>query len=98
MPSALEKDSVVPPHGEAGKDVHRTDIPPPYEPTDTHLLGDKSPGVQRVAAISHHFRLPDRILFFFGIFLIAYAYGLDGTLRAQYQVHIALSPLSSMSF
>ncbi|KAI1945320.1 ferrioxamine B transporter [Ophidiomyces ophidiicola] len=49
------------------------------------LLGEKSQGVQRVEAISQHFKLSDRILFFFGIFLIAYAYGLDGTIRYTYQ-------------
>ena len=81
------KDPAVSPYGVPSEDVHRTDNPPPYEPTDAHLLGDKSPGVQRVQVISQHFRLPDRILFFFGIFLIAYAYGLDGTLRSQYQVY-----------
>ncbi|KAL1955479.1 hypothetical protein VTO42DRAFT_8505 [Malbranchea cinnamomea] len=56
-------------------------------PTSMHLLGEKSPGVQRVEAISQFFTLPVRVLFFFGIFLIAYAYGLDGTLRGQYQAY-----------
>lgn len=87
MTSALEKGSAVPPHGVAGEDVHPPAELPPYEPRETHLLGDKSPGVQRVAVISNYFRLPDRILFFFGIFLIAYAYGLDGALRFQYQAY-----------
>lgn len=52
----------------------------------TSIFGKKSPGVQRVEAISEHFRLSDRILFFIGIFLVAYAYGLDGTIRYTYQV------------
>lgn len=52
----------------------------------TNLLGEKSPGVQRIEALSAHFTLYDRILFFLGIFLIAYAYGLDGTIRIIYQV------------
>jgi SIT family siderophore-iron:H+ symporter-like MFS transporter len=55
------------------------------------LLGKKSPGVQRIEAISAHFGLVDRIFVFIGIFLIAYAYGLDGTIRYIYQVSIALS-------
>lgn len=50
------------------------------------LLGETSPGVRRVEVISRYFTLPDRIVFFFGIFLLAYAYGLDGTIRYTYQV------------
>lgn len=50
------------------------------------LLGEKSPGVARVEVISRYFTLPDKVLFFFGIFLLAYAYGLDGTIRYTYQV------------
>ncbi|PGH33272.1 MFS transporter, SIT family, siderophore-iron:H+ symporter [[Emmonsia] crescens] len=49
------------------------------------LLGETSPGVRRVEVISRYFTLPDRIVFFFGIFLLAYAYGLDGTIRYTYQ-------------
>lgn len=60
----------------------------------THLLGEQSPGVQRVQIIAQHFTLPNRILFFFGIFLIAYVYGLDGTLRTTFQVHIYITKLS----
>lgn len=52
------------------------------------ILGTKSPGVLRVEAISQFFTLPYRIMFFFGIFLIAYVYGLDGQIRGQvYQVY-----------
>jgi MFS transporter, SIT family, siderophore-iron:H+ symporter len=50
------------------------------------ILGKKSPGVQRIEAISAHFTLVDRVLVFFGVFLIAYAYGLDGITRYTYQV------------
>jgi MFS transporter, SIT family, siderophore-iron:H+ symporter len=61
----------------------QTDI----EPHDghAHLLGAKSPGVQRIEAISQTFTKLDRIFLFIGVFLIAYAYGLDGTLRYAYQ-------------
>ena len=68
-----------------GQDVRETADTQNTTPS-AHLLGAKSPGVQRVEAISQHFRLGDRVLFFFGIFLIAYAYGLDGMLRTTYQV------------
>ncbi|OAX79923.1 hypothetical protein ACJ72_05755 [Emergomyces africanus] len=55
------------------------------------LLGETSPGVKRVEVISRYFTLPDRILFFFGIFLLAYAYGLDGTIRYTYQPYAVAS-------
>jgi MFS transporter, SIT family, siderophore-iron:H+ symporter len=50
------------------------------------LIGSKSPGVERIEAISAHISFWDRIAIFFSVFLIAYAYGLDGTLRYVYQV------------
>jgi MFS transporter, SIT family, siderophore-iron:H+ symporter len=53
------------------------------------ILGKKSPGVQRIEAISAHFTLTDRIFVFFGVFLIAYAYGLDGIIRLTYQVSMS---------
>lgn len=47
-----------------------------------------SPGVKRIEAISSTFTRTDRILFFFSIFILAYVYGLDGTLRYTYQVRL----------
>jgi SIT family siderophore-iron:H+ symporter-like MFS transporter len=67
-------------------------VPPVAEPrssestTDAPLLGKKSPGVERMEAIAAHTTFGDRIAIFIGVFLIAYAYGLDGTLRYTYQV------------
>ncbi|EEH35469.2 siderophore iron transporter 1 [Paracoccidioides lutzii Pb01] len=49
------------------------------------ILGETSPGVARIKIISDHFTLSTRILFFFGIFIVAYAYGLDGTIRLSFQ-------------
>ncbi|KKY25283.1 putative siderochrome-iron transporter sit1 [Phaeomoniella chlamydospora] len=49
------------------------------------LIGDISPGVARVEALSEHVTLLNRVCIFFGVFLIAYAYGLDGTVRYTYQ-------------
>jgi len=51
-------------------------------PTDDDL----SPGVARIAAINRNLTRGDRIGVFIGVFLIAYAYGLDGTIRSTYQV------------
>ncbi|KAJ4305739.1 ferrioxamine B transporter [Kalmusia sp. IMI 367209] len=60
--------------------------PPEYEePGSTPLIGTQSPGVARIEALSKHITTANRIAIFFGVFLIAYAYGLDGTLRYVYQ-------------
>lgn len=48
-------------------------------------MGEKSPGVARVEAISSVLTTKDRIALFLGVFLVSYAYGLDGTLRYVYQ-------------
>ncbi|RKU44741.1 Siderophore transporter [Coniochaeta pulveracea] len=54
-------------------------------------VDDKSPGVLRVEALTSVMTLADRIAIFFGVFLIAYAYGLDGTLRYTYQPYATAS-------
>ncbi|KAE8137908.1 major facilitator superfamily domain-containing protein [Aspergillus pseudotamarii] len=62
----------------------------------THELQDeaefKNPGVKRIAAISSQLGLVARVFLFFGIFLVAYVYGLDGQLRVTYQ------PLATSSY
>ena len=50
----------------------------------------KNPGVKRIAAISSQLGIVARVFLFFGIFLVAYVYGLDGQLRVTYQVHYLL--------
>lgn len=55
-----------------------SDVPP--------ISDDLSPGVARIAAINRNLTRGDRIGVFIGVFLIAYAYGLDGTIRSTYQV------------
>ncbi|KAF1933668.1 siderochrome-iron uptake transporter [Didymella exigua CBS 183.55] len=55
-------------------------------PDDKPVLSDtKSPGVARIEALNAHTSLADRCFIFFGLFLVAYAYGLDGSLRGVYQ-------------
>ncbi|KAL5403476.1 ferrioxamine B transporter [Paraphaeosphaeria minitans] len=49
------------------------------------LIGTQSPGVARIEALSKHITTGNRIAIFIGVFFIAYAYGLDGTLRYAYQ-------------
>ncbi|KAK2031307.1 major facilitator superfamily transporter [Colletotrichum zoysiae] len=58
--------------------------PPAYEhPGD--IIGEKSPGVVRIEALTSAITRTDRVFIFLGVFLVAYAYGLDGTLRYAYQ-------------
>lgn len=64
-------------------DSHRPDY---SEREQVILAGEKSPGVARIEAINAHMTLFDRIVIGLGVFLIAYAYGLDGTVRYTYQV------------
>ncbi|KAI5900777.1 MFS general substrate transporter [Schizophyllum commune H4-8] len=56
-------------------------------PVAFQLLGEKSPGVQRIEAISATFTKWTKVFLFVGVFLIAYAYGLDGTVRYTYQTY-----------
>ncbi|KAF1362103.1 siderochrome-iron transporter-like protein Sit1 [Lizonia empirigonia] len=48
-------------------------------------MGTKSPGVARIEALNAHTSLVNRCFIFFSLFIVAYAYGLDGTLRGTYQ-------------
>lgn len=77
------------------KNVAKTWVPSAAEdavahPSQQHrsitLLGAESPGVRRIEVISSQFRLVDRVVLFFAVFLVAYAYGLDGMVRGSYQV------------
>ncbi|KAK7530582.1 major facilitator superfamily domain-containing protein [Phyllosticta citribraziliensis] len=52
---------------------------------ELQLLGATSPGVKRIEAISAHLTLFDRVFLFIGVFLIAYAYSLDASVRSTYQ-------------
>ncbi|KAJ5486479.1 hypothetical protein N7530_000779 [Penicillium desertorum] len=49
------------------------------------LMGQGSPGVRRIEIITSYFRFWDRVFLFLAVFLIAYVYGLDGTVRYTYQ-------------
>lgn len=44
-------------------------------------------GVERIAAISAAFNTPLKVVLFVGIFLVAYCYGLDATVRFTYQTY-----------
>lgn len=68
------------------KDPMHTHVKPEQSsPTLKPLIGDKSPGVARIEALNAHTTLANRVCIFIGLFLVAYAYGLDGTLRYTYQ-------------
>lgn len=55
------------------------------------VRGVKSPGVARMEAIYANLSMVDRVIIFVGTFLIAYAYGLDGGLRGNYQIYATSS-------
>jgi SIT family siderophore-iron:H+ symporter-like MFS transporter len=63
-----------------------TETPSSSSSDVTPIEGALSPGVARIAAINRNLTRGDRIGVFIGVFLIAYAYGLDGTIRSTYQV------------
>ncbi|KAF6816946.1 siderophore iron transporter 1 [Colletotrichum sojae] len=73
-PASLEKNpaAAVSPADNENHDAH-------------HTMGEKSPGVVRIEALSAAITNVDRVFIFFGVFLVAYCYGLDGTLRYAYQ-------------
>ncbi|CAE6471065.1 unnamed protein product [Rhizoctonia solani] len=57
---------------------------------EPELEGNYDPhaeGVRKIAAISSSFDIKSKILLFFGVFLVAYAYGLDGQTRYTYQTY-----------
>jgi SIT family siderophore-iron:H+ symporter-like MFS transporter len=54
-------------------------------------MSDKSPGVRRVEALASVLTTWDRVFIFVGVFLVAFAYGLDGTLRYTYQPYATAS-------
>ncbi|CAM0141654.1 hypothetical protein VKS41_000762 [Umbelopsis sp. WA50703] len=65
-------------------------------------LDSRSPGVRRIEAISTSFTVVSMTFLFVGVFLVSYAYGLDGQTRSVYQttatnsfeVHSLLSTLN----
>ncbi|WWC92118.1 uncharacterized protein L201_007072 [Kwoniella dendrophila CBS 6074] len=59
-------------------------------------FGDKSPGVRRIEAIASCFTTWHKWVLFISVFLVAYSYGLDGTVRYTYQA-TALSDLKTAS-
>ena len=79
--SAHENHDIQPGHSTSEKQIGSSTVHPP----DIQLLGEGSPGVRRIEIIASHFRFVDRVLLFLSIFLVAYVYGLDGTVRNTYQ-------------
>lgn len=73
-------------HGDSRRSSEDGDSP-------AQLLGEKSPGVARIEAVSSQITLTNRIFIFIGVFLIAYAYGLDGSIRYTYQTTATASYL-----
>lgn len=64
---------------------------PAAQPSRDKLADMTSPGVARIEAISSCITRTDRIFIFIGVFLVAYAYGLDGTTRYNYEAYATSS-------
>ncbi|KAK2732607.1 siderophore iron transporter 1 [Colletotrichum kahawae] len=84
---ALQKETESPAPEIAPEKSHPGhDAAPTYDhETPHHIMGEKSPGVVRIEALTQAMTRVDRVFIFFGVFLVAYGYGLDGTLRYAYQ-------------
>jgi hypothetical protein len=54
-----------------------------------------SAGVRRIEAINEQLTRKDRWVVFLAVFLVAYAYGLDGTVRYTYQVSSKVTRLGA---
>ncbi|SPN97767.1 probable SIT1 - Transporter of the bacterial siderophore ferrioxamine B [Cephalotrichum gorgonifer] len=76
---------------EATKQVGNDNDPARGMHLSTKSEDEKSVGVRRIEAISSVMTIYDRVFIFFGIFLVAYVYGLDGTLRYTYQPYATAS-------
>ncbi|KAL1840499.1 hypothetical protein VTJ49DRAFT_412 [Mycothermus thermophilus] len=77
----------------AEKDKNNTTKPQPGMVTNPpSSIDETSPGVRRIEAVAAVLTTRDRVFIFLGVFLLAFAYCLDGTLRWAYQ------PLATASF
>ncbi|KAJ5674996.1 Major facilitator superfamily domain general substrate transporter [Penicillium maclennaniae] len=75
----------------SGENSEKDPEPQTTSVPDVRLLGEGSPGVRRIEIITSHFGLVDRIFLFASVFLVAYVYGLDGTVRYTYQPYATQS-------
>ncbi|KAM5358274.1 hypothetical protein ACJZ2D_015432 [Fusarium nematophilum] len=69
----------------ASKEAEAPAPPPGPSSAADAVRNMTSPGVVRIKAVSQVITRVDRVFIFLGVFLIAYAYGLDGTVRYAYQ-------------
>lgn len=86
MMAAAETPKADPMMAAPGKEFQSAD-----EIDATPLADITSPGVARIEAMSSCITRTDRIFIFIGVFLVAYAYGLDGTTRYNYEAYATSS-------
>jgi SIT family siderophore-iron:H+ symporter-like MFS transporter len=79
---AVSSDNTSPSGATTTPDTNHDDLPGRRSSVS---VDEKSPGVRRIEALSAVLTTADRIAIFFGVFLVAFAYGLDGVLRYAYQ-------------
>lgn len=73
------------------KDADGLNLNPHTSNEKPSSLNDQSAGVNRIEALAAVLTLKDRFFLFFGVFLVAYAYGLDGTVRYTFQTYATAS-------
>ncbi|CAK7264373.1 ferrioxamine B transporter [Sporothrix epigloea] len=79
-------------HAHDGDDKTKAEKDGPLDNDTGHIsLAAQSAGVTRIEALSSVLTRTDRIALFTGVFLVAYAYGLDGTVRYTYQTYATAS-------
>ncbi|KAH6842701.1 major facilitator superfamily domain-containing protein [Chaetomium sp. MPI-CAGE-AT-0009] len=75
----------------ATADSAHSDLPGRASSVSVSPSDDKSPGVRRAEALAAVLTTTDRVFIFLGVFLVAFAYGLDGTVRYAYQPNATAS-------
>ena len=69
----------------ATADSTHSDLPGRASSVSPSPADEKSAGVRRAEALAAVLTTTDRVCIFLGLFLVAFAYGLDGTVRYAYQ-------------
>jgi SIT family siderophore-iron:H+ symporter-like MFS transporter len=82
---ARSGDNNPPLEAAATADSTHSDLPGRASSVSASPADEKSAGVRRAEALAAVLTTTDRVCIFLGVFLVAFAYGLDGTVRYAYQ-------------
>ncbi|RMJ25932.1 transporter [Aspergillus sp. HF37] len=73
------------------KEPARAELQPVAQPSPPSISDIKSPGAARIKALYSSLTVVERIAIFSSIFLVGFAYGLDGMVRSTYQPYATAS-------